>query len=141
MVSELQVVAIAAFLLWCLVSSLCGLVQHDRAGAATLVLRERGPAGWGPWRQVHFGLTGTNRRVLDAPDTSLDRAAVAGLLDTVLVQGRQPSSEVVQFAVVRPAPDREPFIVVYVSDPVTVAPTGCRALPSPVDCFQRERIY
>ena len=37
MVTELQFVAIAAFLIWCLVSSLCGVLEPDRGcGAADL---------------------------------------------------------------------------------------------------------
>ena len=44
MVTELQFVAIAAFLLWCLVSSLSGLLALD-PDQARLVWREHGPDG------------------------------------------------------------------------------------------------
>ena len=55
MVTELQFVAIAAFLIWGLVSL---AVRADRrSDAARLVWRDRGSAGWGGWREAHFGLT------------------------------------------------------------------------------------
>ena len=56
MATELQFVAIAAFLIWCLVSSLCGVLRPE-PDAARLVFREHGPGGWRWWREVHFGLT------------------------------------------------------------------------------------
>jgi hypothetical protein len=122
MVTELQFVAIAAFLIWCLACSLCGLLGPDPDGAR-LVWREHGPAGWGKWREVHFGLTAADRRVLTQPEPDLDRAARDSLLDTVRQQARHPDSDAVQFAVVRLSPDRDQATPVFVSDHVAVAST------------------
>ena len=61
MATELQFVAIAAFLIWCLVSSLWGVLKPE-PDAARLVFREHGPAGWRGWREVHFGLTAADHR-------------------------------------------------------------------------------
>jgi hypothetical protein len=120
MVTELQFVAIAAFLIWCLVSSLCGFFKPD-LGGAHLVWREHGPAGWGQWREVHFGLTAADRRVLGNPEPDLDRAARDSLLDSVCQQMRRPDSDLVQFAVVRIPADRSQATPIFVSDQVAVA--------------------
>jgi hypothetical protein len=119
MVTNLQFVAIAAFLIWCLVSSLCGMFDVD-AEPARLVWREHGQGGWGNWREAHFGLTAADRRVLSQPESALDAKACATLLDTVLQQARHPDSDAVQFAVVRMPPD-EGTTVVFVSDSMPVA--------------------
>jgi len=123
MVTELQFVAIAAFLIWCLASSLCGLLNPD-PDEATLVWRERGPAGWGQWREVHFGLTVADRRVLAHPEPVLDETVCAGLLDTVCHQTRHSDSDAVQFAVIRVSPDRSQATAVFVSDHVAVVASG-----------------
>jgi hypothetical protein len=120
MVTELQFVAIAAFLIWCLVSSLSGLLAPD-PDAARLVWREHGPAGWGGWREAHFGLTAADRRVLTHPEPVLDSATHAALLDTVLQQARHPDSDAVQFAVVRMSSEDTRATVVFASDRLTVA--------------------
>jgi hypothetical protein len=117
MVAELQFAAIALFLLWCLASSVCGVLKADPS-EARLVWREHAPAGWRRWREVYFGLTAADRRILDQPEPVLDRAACDGLLDTVLLQSRDPVSDAVQFAIVRMGDDRTENRagVVYVSD-------------------------
>ena len=120
MVTDLQFVAVAAFLIWCLVSSLCGVLNPDPE-PARLVWREHGSAGWGRWREVHFGLTTADRRVLMQPEPVLDRAARAALLDTVRHQDRHPESDAVQFAVVRMSPDQDLATVVFLSDHMPVA--------------------
>jgi len=119
MVTELQFVAIAAFLIWCLVSSVCGLLTPD-PDDARLVWREHGPTGWGAWREVHFGLTTANRRVLTQPEAVLDNAARAALLDTVIHQTRRVDSDSVQFAVVRTTPEDAQTTVVYASDRMAI---------------------
>jgi hypothetical protein len=121
MVTELQFVAIVAFFIWCLVSSLCGMLNPDEDEPARLVWREHGPAGWGKWREVHFGLTAGDRRVLTQPEPVLDRAARAALLDTVRHQARLPESDAVQYAVVRLSPEASHATVVFASDHVAVA--------------------
>lgn len=120
MVTELQFVAIAAFLIWCLVCSLSGLFSPD-LGGAHLVWREHGPAGWGKWREVHFGLTAADRRVLGHPEPDLDRAARDSLLDCVRQQTRNPGTDLVQYAVVRIPVDRSQATPIFVSDHVVVA--------------------
>ena len=120
MVTELQFVAIAAFLIWCLVSSLSGLLAPD-PNEARLVWREHGPAGWGGWREAHFGLTAADRRVLTQPDPVLDSATRKALLDTVMHQARHPDSDAVQFAVVRMSSEETRATVVFASDHVAVA--------------------
>lgn len=115
MVIELQYVAIAAFLLWCLACSLCSRPDPDQGEAARLVWREHGPAGWGRWRKVHFGLTGADRRVLSRPEPVLDGAAYAALIDAVREQCRRPESDAIQFAVVRATPDQNQATVVFLS--------------------------
>jgi hypothetical protein len=120
MVTALQFVAIAAFLIWCLVSSLSGLLALD-PDEARLVWRERGPKGWGGWREAYFGLTAADRRVLTQPESVPDATARAALLDTVLLQTRRPDSDAVQFAIVRMSSDQEPPTVIFVSDHVPVA--------------------
>jgi hypothetical protein len=120
-VTELQFVAIAAFLIWCLASSLCGVFNPDSDEAARLVWREHGPAGWGKWREVHFGTTAADRRVLSQPEPMLDPTACAGLLDTVRHQPTHPESDAIQFAVIRMSPDQSQATVVYVSNQVDVA--------------------
>jgi hypothetical protein len=119
MVTELQFAAIIAFLMWGLVSSLCGVLNPDGTEApARLIWREHGPAGWSGWRQLHFGLTAADRRIVTQPEPVLDDAACTGLFDTVLQQTRQPDSDAVQFAIVRAADDQgeNETIVVFVSD-------------------------
>jgi hypothetical protein len=120
MVTELQFVAIAAFLIWCLVSSLSGLLAPD-PDEARLVWREHGPAGWGGWREAHFGLTAADRRVLAQPEPVLDSATRVALLDTVMHQARRPDSDAVQFAVVRMSSEGTQPTVVFASDHVAVA--------------------
>ena len=120
MVTEIQFAAIAAFLIWCLVSSLCGVLKPE-PDAARLVFREHGPTGWRGWREVHFGLTAADHRILMEPEAALDRAACAGLLDAVLQQARHPDSDGVQFAVVRSSPDNTQPTVVFASGHVAVA--------------------
>ena len=120
MVTELQFVAVVAFLIWCLVCSVCGLLTPD-ADTARLVWREHGPTGWGGWREVHFGLSAADRRVLTQPEANLDRAARAALLETVREQTRSPESDAVQFAIVRVTPDRRQATAVFVSDHIAIA--------------------
>jgi hypothetical protein len=123
MVTELQFVAIAAFLIWCLVSSLSGLLAPD-PDEARLVWREHGPAGWGGWREAHFGLTAADRRVLTQSEPVLDGTTRAALLETVMQQARRPDSDAVQFAVVRMSSEDDHPMVVYASDHVAVASLG-----------------
>lgn len=120
MVTELQFVAIAVFLIWCLASSVCGLLLPVPE-PALLVWRERGSDGWGKWREVHFGLTAADRRVLAQPEQLLDREAQDGLLETVRHQVRQPQSDGVQFAIVRVSAGRDHAAAVFVSDQIAVA--------------------
>ena len=115
MVTELQFVAIAAFLIWCLVSSLSGVLDPAEA-SARLIWREHGPAGWGRWREAHFGLTAADRRILVQSEPVPDRTATAALIDTVLHQARRPESDAVQFAIVRASQDSGQHTVVFVSD-------------------------
>jgi hypothetical protein len=119
MVTELQFVAVVAFLMWCLVCSVCGLLTPD-PDIARLVWREHRPTGWGGWREVHFGLSGADRRVLTQPEANLDRAARTALLETVREQTRSPESDAVQFAIVRVNQDRQ-ATAVFVSDRIAVA--------------------
>jgi len=91
MVTELQFVAIAAFLLWGLVSSVCGMLKPAEE-PARLVWRERCPVGWGAWREVHFGLTAADRRVLLQQEPAVDRVAVDGLFRAVLSQDPNPDA-------------------------------------------------
>jgi hypothetical protein len=118
MVSELQFVAIAAFLTWGLVSSLCGLLKPDPDEASRLVWREHDSTGWSGWREVHYGLTAADRRILLQPERDLDQTAYTGLFDTVMHQTRQPDSDAVQFAIVRRSHDtgEAQNRVVFVSD-------------------------
>jgi hypothetical protein len=120
MVYELQFVAIAAFLIWCLVSSLSGLLAFD-PDEARLVWRERRPCGWDGWREAHFGLTAADRRLLTQPEPLLDPQKRASLLDTVMQQDRHPDAEAVQFAVVRMSADRDEARAVFVSDQIAIA--------------------
>jgi hypothetical protein len=129
MVTELQFVAIAAFLIWCLVSSLSGLLAPGR-NEARLVWREHGPAGWSGWREAHFGLTAADRRVLTQPDPVLDSATRQALLDTVMHQARHPDSDAVQFAVVRMSSEDMQATVVFASDHVAVASASPSIDPS-----------
>jgi hypothetical protein len=123
MVTELQFVAIAVFLIWCLISSLCGLLNPE-PDAARLVWREHGPAGWGKWREVHFGLTAADERVLSQPEPVLDRAARDALLETVRHQDRRADTDAVQFAIVRLSLERDQATAVYVSDHIAAASAG-----------------
>ncbi|HYI28526.1 MAG TPA: hypothetical protein VD863_11825 [Bradyrhizobium sp.] len=120
MVYELQFVAIAAFLIWCLVSSLSGLLAFD-PDEARLVWRERRPCGWDGWREAHFGLTAADRRLLTQPEPLLDPQKRASLLDTVMQQDRHPDAEAVQFAVVRMSADRDQARAVFISDQIAIA--------------------
>jgi hypothetical protein len=120
MVTELQFVAIAAFLIWCLVSSVSGLLAPD-PDEARLVWREHGPTGWSGWREAHFGLTAADRRVLTQAAPVLDDATRAALFDTVMQQARRPDCDAVQFAVVRMSSEDDHPMVLYASDPVAVA--------------------
>jgi hypothetical protein len=129
MVTELQFVAIAAFLIWCLVSSLSGVLAPD-PDEARLVWREHGPAGWGGWREAHFGLTAADRRVLTQPEPVLDSATRATLLDTVMHQARRPDSDAVQFAVVRMSSEDTRPTLIFASDHVTVASASPSIDPS-----------
>ncbi len=119
MVTQLQFVAIAAFLIWCLVSSLCGLHGPDTA-PARLAWREHGPAGWSKWRGVHFGLTVAARRVLTDPEPVVDATVCATLLDVVRRQARHPESDAIQFAIVRVTPEPGQPTVVFASDVLSV---------------------
>jgi hypothetical protein len=121
MVTELQFVAIAAFLIWCLVSSLSGLLALD-PDQARLVWRERGPDGWGGWREAYFALTGADQRMLMRPDPVLEPTTRAALLDTVMEQTRQASTDAIQFAVVRMSSEADQPTLVFLSDQVAVAP-------------------
>ena len=129
MVTELQFVAIAAFLIWCLISSLCGLLNPE-PDAARLVWREHDATGWGKWRQVHFGLTAANHRVLSQPEPVLDRAARDALLQSVLQQDRHPDTDAVQVAVVRFSPERDQATAVFVSDQIAIASASPSVDPS-----------
>jgi hypothetical protein len=134
MISELQFAGIAAFLVWCLLSSLCGVVSANPAGPrAWLIWRERGPAGWSPWREVHFGLSAADRRILFQTEPVLDRSACGALVDTVLQQTPQPESDAVQFAIL-PAPQdtgEQHITVAFVSDVYsTAAPADSSAVNS-----------
>jgi hypothetical protein len=120
MIHELQFVAIAAFLIWCLVSSLSGLLAFDPA-EARLVWRERRPCGWDGWREAHFGLTAADRRLLTQPEPLLDPQKRASLLDTVMQQDRHPDADAVQFAIVRMSADRDQARAVFISDQIAIA--------------------
>jgi hypothetical protein len=126
MVAELQFIAIAVFLIWCLISSLCGLLNPE-PDAARLVWREHSAAGWGKWREVHFGLTTADRRVLSQPEPVLDRAARDALLATVRQQDRHADTDTVQFAIVQFSPERDQATAVYVSDHIAVASAEAHA--------------
>lgn len=127
MVTELQFVAIAAFLLWCLVSSLSGLLALD-PDQARLVWREHGPDGWGGWREAYFALTAADHRRLMRPDPVLDPTARAALLDAVKEQTRQPGTDAIQFAVVRMSSEADQPTLVFLSDQVSVAAAGPSAV-------------
>lgn len=120
MVYELQFVAIAAFLIWCLVSSLSGLLALD-PDEARLVWREHRPCGWDGWREVYFGLTVADRRLLTQPEPFFDPAKRAALLATVMQQDRHPDADAVQFAVVRMSADHDQATAVFVSDQIAIA--------------------
>lgn len=122
MLTELQFVAITAFLIWGLVSSVCGLLTPS-AAEPVLVWREHGPDGWDVWREVHFGLTGADRRAVEqAHSKVLTASDRAGLAEAVLQQTRRDDSDAVQFAVVHRSPEgiRTVPEVVYVCAPVTI---------------------
>ncbi len=120
MVNGLQFVAIAAFLIWCLVSSLSGLLALD-PDEARLVWREHRQDGWDKWREAYFGLTTADRRLLAQPEPFFDPAKRAALLDTVMQQDRHPDADAVQFAVVRMSADHDQATAVFVSDQIAVA--------------------
>ncbi len=123
MVTELQFAAVAAFLIWCLVGSLSGVLKLDPAESpARLVWREHRPTGWSDWREVHFGLTAADRRILLQPDPVACETGCRALLDTVLHQAIDSESNAIQFAIVRAserAGDRS--TVIFVSDVHAVA--------------------
>lgn len=129
MVTELQFVAIAAFLIWCLVSSLSGLLALD-PDEARLVWREHRPEGWGGWREAYFGLTAADRRVLTQQEPVFDAIVRASLLDTVMLQYRHPDADAVQFAVVRMSREQDQPAVVFVSDHVAVPSASASIDPS-----------
>jgi hypothetical protein len=122
MLTELQFVAITAFLIWGLVSSVCGLLTPS-AAEPVLVWREHGPDGWDRWRELHFGLTGAERRALgQLQSTVLTDSDRAGLTDAVLRQTRRADSDAVQFAVVHRSPEGIHTApgVVYLCAPVAI---------------------
>lgn len=117
MVSELQFVAIAVFLIWCLVSSLCGVLRPETVEQrARLVWRDRDATGWSDWREVHYGLTTANRRILAEPQHAGGDTAYAGLFNTVMHQAHRPGSDAVQFAVVQRSPASGRTGALFVSD-------------------------
>jgi hypothetical protein len=122
MTPEVQFIAITAFLIWGLVSSVSGLFTPS-ATEGQLVWREHTADGWQPWRPAHFGLTNANLRALNRSDGELAETDRAELLETVLHQAGRPDADAVQFAVVRRSP--EPVYaeadVVFVSEQVAVA--------------------
>lgn len=122
MVSQLQFIAIAAFLIWCLVSSVSGAFRPYSA-AARLVWREHLPTGWSRWREVHYGLTGADLRLLNHSET-IDRQTGRALLDTVLAQARSVGCDAVQFAVICASSGGADTVptVIFVSDQVSTAP-------------------
>ncbi|MCW2686115.1 MAG: hypothetical protein JWR37_1005 [Mycobacterium sp.] len=113
MTTELQYFAIAAFLLWGLLSSVCGFIRPDSpAPEPRLIWREWSADGWIGWREVHFGLARAHRRFLHDPEPAPDSAAYAALLDTVMQQSRQWERSAVQFAIVRlPADGSQPEVM------------------------------
>jgi hypothetical protein len=115
MVTEFQFLAAAAFLIWCLASSITGLFDSDRLDDARLVWREHGPSGWGAWREVHYGLTAADHRVLTHPEEEADPSARESLFAAVYQQTRQPDADAVQYAVVRMSPDRIHATAVFMS--------------------------
>jgi hypothetical protein len=119
MTPEVQFIAITAFLIWGLVSSVCGVFSPP-ATEGQLVWREHTADGWQPWRPAHYGLTNADLRVLSRADDEFTEADRAGLLETVLHQTRRPDADAVQFAVVRRSPDRVHTgpTVVFVSEQV-----------------------
>ena len=133
MVTELQFVAIAAFLIWCLVSSLSGLLASD-PDEARLVWREHRPEGWGGWREVYFGLTAADRRVLTQQEPVFDAIVRASLLDTVMLQYRHPDADAVQFAVVRMSREQDQPAVVFVSDHMAV-PSASASIDPPLSAI------
>ena len=131
MVTELQFAAVAAFLIWCLVGSLSGVLKPDPAESpAMLVWREHRPTGWSDWREVHFGLTAADRRILLQPDPVACETGCRALLDTVLHQAIDSESNAVQFAIVR-----DQSTVISVSDVHAVA-----AARSPVLVSRARRV-
>ena len=118
MVTELQFVAIAAFLIWGLVASLCGLLAKEPTRRAWCGGRRDG--GWDGWREAHFGLTAADRRLLTQPEPFFDAEKRAALLDTVMQQDRHPDADAVQFAVVRMLADHDQATAVFVSDQIAV---------------------
>ena len=130
MVNELQFVAIAAFLIWCLVSSLSGLLAAD-PDEARLVWREHRPDGWGGWREAYFALTAADRRALTQPEPFLDPVKRAALLDIVMEETRRPDADAVQFAVVRMSTEHDRAKAIFVSDEVAVASaSGAQVSPA-----------
>jgi len=119
MVNGLQFVAIAAFLIWCLVSSLSGLLALE-PDEARLVWREHRDGGWDGWREAYFGLTTADRRLLMQPKPFFDAEKRAALLNTVMQQDRHPDADAVQFAVVRMLADHDQATAVFVSDQIAV---------------------
>ena len=130
MVNELQFVATAAFLIWCLVSSLSGLLAAD-PDEARLVWREHRRDGWGGWREAYFGLTAADRRALTQPEPFLDPVKQAALLNTVMEEARHPDADAIQFAVVRMSAEHGQAKAIFVSDEVAIASaSGAQVSPA-----------
>lgn len=123
MVSEIQFLATAAFLIWCLASSISGALGAAD-DEACLVWREHGPSGWSAWREVHFGLTGSDHRVLSNPEGRLDSAARESLLEAVHQQPRHADSNAVQYAVVRMSADQVGIDPVFMSNALQLQPVN-----------------
>jgi len=115
MATELQFVAIAGFLLWCLVSSVCGMLTTAEE-PSRLIWRERCPVGWGAWREAHFGLTAADRRLLLQQEPAVDQVAVDGLFRAVLSQDPNPDADALQFAIIRTGADDDQAVALFVSE-------------------------
>jgi hypothetical protein len=115
MVTEVQFVATAAFLIWCLACSLAGLISSPDTDETRLIWREHGPAGWGSWHVAPFGLTASDRRALTRSADHPGGRIRGSVLDAVCQWSRQPDSDAVQYAVVRTT-DQDRAAPVFVSE-------------------------